>query len=95
VIIRRALNQYTLTGIESISVDGQPLELERWYVVATSDYLQRGSGYRTLARNRNEKYRAEFRRDVLESYLRKESFVKSAFANRFVVGNAKSRKPAA
>jgi 5'-nucleotidase len=86
--------QYALSGIESISVDGQPLELERWYTVATSDYLQRGSGYRTLARNRNEKYRVEFLRDVLESYLRKESFVKSAFANRFVVGRVKRRNPA-
>ena len=88
-------NQYALTRIESISVDGQPLELERWYTVATSDYLQRGSGYRTLARNHNEKYRVEFLRDILELYLRKESFVKSALANRFLVNNTKSRKPTA
>lgn len=88
-------SQYALSRIESITVDGQPFETERWYTVATSDYLQRGSGYHTLARNRNEKYRVEFLRDVLESYLRKESFVKSAFANRFIVSNVKSRKPAA
>ncbi len=88
-------NRCALSRIKSISVDGQPLELERWYTVATSDYLQRGSGYRTLARNRNEKYRVEFLRDVLELYLRKKSFVKSAFANRFTIGKARRRKPVA
>jgi 2',3'-cyclic-nucleotide 2'-phosphodiesterase (5'-nucleotidase family) len=71
--------------IESITVGGKPLDSERWYTVATSDYLQRGSGYHTLAHNRNEKYRVEFLRDVLEEYLAKKSFVESAFTRRFTI----------
>jgi len=71
--------------IKSITVDGNPLEPDRWYTVGTSDYLQRGSGYPDLGNNRNEKYRPEFLRDVLEIYLKNRSSVEMAFNRRFIV----------
>jgi hypothetical protein len=73
--------------IESVTVDGKPLDPERWYTVGTSDYLQRGTGYQELANNRNEWYRPEFLKDVLEQYLRIERFLESAFKQRFEVEN--------
>jgi 2',3'-cyclic-nucleotide 2'-phosphodiesterase (5'-nucleotidase family) len=73
--------------IKSVTVDGKPLDPERWYTVGTSDYLQRGTGYQELANNRNEWYRPEFLKDVLEQYLRIERFLESAFKQRFEVEN--------
>ena len=74
-----------LRKIKSITVDGKPLEPDSWYTIGTSDYLQRGTGYPDLANNRNEKYRPEFLRDVLELYLKKQSFVKMALNRRFII----------
>jgi len=71
--------------IKSITVDGKPIEPDRWYTIGTSDYLQRGTGYPDLGNNRNEKYRPEFLKDILASYLKKKSFVKIAFNKRFIV----------
>ena len=89
VRVRLRKNEEGELEIESVTVDGKPLDSERWYTVATSDYLQRGSGYHTLAHNRNEKYRVEFLRDVLEEYLAKKSFVESAFTRRFAIDGGK------
>ena len=71
--------------IKSITVNGKPLESDRWYTIGTSDYLQRGTGYPDLGNNRNEKYRPEFLRDILELYLKNQSFVKMAFNRRFII----------
>ncbi len=71
--------------VKSITVDERPLDPEKWYTVGTSDYLQRGTGYRDFANNRNDRYRPEFFRDVLEQYLKQERFLKLAFSKRFVV----------
>jgi 2',3'-cyclic-nucleotide 2'-phosphodiesterase (5'-nucleotidase family) len=71
--------------IKSITVESQALEPDRWYSVGTSDFLQRGTGYSELANNRHERYRIEFLRDVLQTYLQKESFLNKAFQKRFIV----------
>jgi 2',3'-cyclic-nucleotide 2'-phosphodiesterase (5'-nucleotidase family) len=93
VRVRLRKNSEGGLDIKSVTVDGELLDFERWYTVATSDYLQRGSGYHTLAHNRNEKYRVEFLRVVLEEYLPKKSFVESAFTRRFTIeGGAKKQK---
>lgn len=78
--------------IRSVAVDGKALDFERWYTVATSDYLQRGTGYHALAHNRNEKYRVEFLRDLLEACLTNRSFVESAFTRRFIMPNDAERR---
>lgn len=70
--------------IKAIMINGHPLDLQRWYRVGTSDYLQRGTGYRDLANSKNEKFRPEFLREVLELYLRKQEFISMAFINRFI-----------
>jgi hypothetical protein len=67
----------------SVTIDNSPLDPKRWYSVGTSDYLQRGTGYRELANNRNERYRPEFLRNVLEKYLRKSEFLRRASKKRF------------
>ncbi|MFX1513035.1 MAG: bifunctional metallophosphatase/5'-nucleotidase [Promethearchaeota archaeon] len=69
--------------ILTVLIDGQLLDPNRWYRVGTSDYLQRGTGYKELANSRNEEYRPEFIRDVLEVYLNKQEFTKAAFITRF------------
>lgn len=91
VQVRFDRHKKPLHRIESITVDGKPLELDKWYAVGTSDYLQRGTGYPDLANNRNERYRPEFLRDILESYLKRQLFLKMALNKRFAA--EESRKP--
>lgn len=69
--------------ITNISVADQPLDDETWYTVATSDYLQRGSGYAPLTNNRNEKYRSEEIRDVIRTYAYKQEFIEKARTHRW------------
>jgi 2',3'-cyclic-nucleotide 2'-phosphodiesterase (5'-nucleotidase family) len=71
--------------VRSITVDSRPLVHDRWYSIGTSDFLQRGTGYSELANNRNERYRPEFLRELLQTYLQKRAFLEKAFDKRFVV----------
>jgi 5'-nucleotidase len=66
----------------------RPIEDEKWYSVATSDYLQRGTGYESLAHNRNETYRAEEIREVIKIYANNPDFVEKASVKRFREQNA-------
>ncbi|AYC29501.1 bifunctional metallophosphatase/5'-nucleotidase [Paenisporosarcina cavernae] len=61
-----------------ISVNGEDLNLEREYVVATTDYLERGSGYTTLKKNHSPIYRAEEIRDVIRVYANNPLFLEKA-----------------
>jgi 5'-nucleotidase len=69
--------------IEAITIGGQPMEDDVWYSVASSDYLQRGSGYASLANNRNDQYQAEEIKDVIRQYANQTDFVKRAMDNRW------------
>lgn len=69
--------------IKTIYLNETPLEGEKWYVVASSDYLQRGSGYPSLAINRNEAYWAEEIKDIIQIYGEKSEFVETAYQNRW------------
>lgn len=60
------------------------LEEEKLYRVATSDYLQRGTGYSSLANNKNEKYNTEYTRDTLRTYLSKPEFMEKCFEDRWI-----------
>ncbi len=68
----------------SIIIDEKSLDEEKWYSIASSDYLQRGSGYFEMANNRNERYNPDFIRDTLRKYLSKEEIIKLAFQKRFI-----------
>ncbi|MET0785514.1 MAG: 5'-nucleotidase C-terminal domain-containing protein [Paenisporosarcina sp.] len=69
--------------VHDVKLDGRSLEDKRWYSVASSDYLQRGSGYAALANNRNDQYRAEEIRDVIREYANQSEFMEQAFTNRW------------
>jgi len=71
--------------IVDILVGGVPLDDEKWYSVASSDYLQRGSGYPSLANNRNVAYHPEEIKDVIREYAAQSEFVESAMVNRWRV----------
>ena len=71
--------------IITILVKGEPLEFDKWYSVASSDYLLRGSGYADLANNRNFAYQPDEIKDVIRQYAEKPSFVSNAFKNRWLV----------
>ena len=68
--------------VVEMRIDGEPIEKERWYSVASSDYLQRGSGYPSLAHNRNEFYRPEEIKEVIKMYAIKPEFVNRAYDKR-------------
>lgn len=69
--------------VHEVLIGNKPLEDEVWYSVASSDYLQRGSGYKSLAHNQNDQYRAEEIRDVIRLYANKPEFIEQAFVNRW------------
>ncbi|MCA1055644.1 5'-nucleotidase C-terminal domain-containing protein [Rossellomorea aquimaris] len=68
-----------------VLIGGELLDEDRWYKAASSDYLQRGSGYPSLANNRNENYLAEEIKDVIRIYARRSDSVKQAAVNRWKV----------
>lgn len=70
--------------IREIFVNGERLEDERWYSIATSDYLQRGTGYSSLKNNRNVRYSPEYIRDTLMDYLSKDNFLEESYKNRWI-----------
>lgn len=76
--------------IRDIIVNGEPLDDNHWYTVASSDYLQRGSGYAALANNRNDVYMAEEIKDVIQLYAQLPEFVEQAFEMRTTMKTANS-----
>ncbi|WP_175987875.1 bifunctional UDP-sugar hydrolase/5'-nucleotidase [Bacillus sp. Marseille-Q1617] len=69
--------------VREVFIAGEPLDDEKWYTVASSDYLQRGSGYPSLANNRNEKYLAEEIKDVIRIYGKRSDFLEKADEGRW------------
>ncbi|MGR3763246.1 bifunctional metallophosphatase/5'-nucleotidase [Rossellomorea sp. NS-SX7] len=69
--------------VHKVLIGGEPLDEENWYTVASSDYLQRGSGYPSLANNSNEKYLAEEIKDVIRIYGERSDFLINAGVNRW------------
>jgi 5'-nucleotidase len=77
-------------NIQEIYIGDKPLDDEAWYRVATSDYLQRGSGYPSLANNRNERYLPEEIRDVIRMYAKENAFIEKAYIKRWRCGEGSS-----
>lgn len=82
--ISGAVVEYDGNNIHRIIVNGEELDEEKYYSVATSDYLQRGTGYKALKSNINEKYRVEYLRIVLKDYLCKDEFLDKAYVDRWI-----------
>lgn len=74
-------------GQPEIFVDGQPLVMERDYRVVMTDYLQRGSGYPSLATEREVVFEAGFIRDLLLRTLPGLSVDSPCFRKRYEEGN--------
>jgi 2',3'-cyclic-nucleotide 2'-phosphodiesterase (5'-nucleotidase family) len=75
--------EYKDRKVSKILIDGNPLDDEKIYTVATSDYLQRGTGYESLSNNINRKYNEEYLRDTLREYLCKNEYITKAFEDRW------------
>lgn len=82
-VSNNAVIEHDGKNILRVMIDDEELEEERTYRIATSDYLQRGTGYPSLANNRNERYNPEYTRDVLREYLNKKEFVEKCFIDRW------------
>ncbi|MGV8983961.1 bifunctional metallophosphatase/5'-nucleotidase [Clostridium sp.] len=82
--VSNALIEHDGRKIINISINGENLEDLRWYSIASSDYLQRGTGYTSLKNNRNVRYNKEYLRDTLREYLCKSEFIEKAFIDRWI-----------
>ena len=82
--ISGAIIEHDGNEINRIIVNGKELDEDKYYSVATSDYLQRGTGYKALANNINEKYNVEYLRIVLRDYLSKDNFLNKAYVDRWI-----------
>jgi 2',3'-cyclic-nucleotide 2'-phosphodiesterase (5'-nucleotidase family) len=76
-----------LSKIKSVEVEGELLKPLKWYKVATSDYLQRGTGYTDFMNSKNEIYKPEWLREILEMYLKQKRFIQLAISKRFIKTN--------
>ncbi len=82
--VSNAIIEHDGRSIKNIFINGKKLDEERWYTVASSDYLQRGTGYTSLKNNRNQKYNNEYLRETLREYLNNKDFVEEAFRDRWI-----------
>ena len=70
--------------LQTITIDGKPLDEEKEYCVLTSDFLQRGYGYEMLGESlKKTSFAKEFFRDLLEMKLNDLQFIESAQVIRF------------
>ncbi|PFG13318.1 bifunctional metallophosphatase/5'-nucleotidase [Bacillus sp. es.036] len=76
--------QHNQNQIKMITINDEAFDPDRWYRVASSDYLLRGSGYPELANNRNFHYQPDEIKDVIREYAEKEAFVTNAYKKRWV-----------
>ena len=82
--IALSLNVQVNCDLQTIEIDGIPLDEEKCYCVITSDFLQRGSGYEMLGESLKEtSFAKEYFRDLLEMKLNDFQFIESAQVIRF------------
>ena len=86
--VSNAVIEHNGRKIINIYINGENLINEKWYSVASSDYLQRGTGYESLKNNINENYNKEYLRDTLRDYIAKSEFIEKAFIDRWILNNA-------
>lgn len=73
--------------IIKVLLENGEMEDDRVYRVSTSDYLQRGTGYPSLASDINIKYNREYIRDTIETYLKDVDYVDKCFEDRWINTN--------
>lgn len=83
--VSNAVIEHNGRKVVNIFINEENLQDEKWYTVATSDYLQRGTGYTSLKNNKNERYNKEYLRDTLREYIAKREFVEKAFTDRWML----------
>ncbi|MDT8717497.1 bifunctional metallophosphatase/5'-nucleotidase [Clostridium sp. 19966] len=83
--VSNAVIEHDGRKIINVFINGEKLKEEKWYTVATSDYLQRGTVYASLKNNRNESYNEEYLRDTLREYIARKDFVDNAFKDRWIL----------
>jgi 5'-nucleotidase len=83
--VSNAVIEHDGRKILNIYIHGEHLNQEQWYTVATSDYLHRGTGYPSLARNREETYSKEYLRDIIQEYISKDEIVDKALVERWIL----------
>ena len=67
----------------AVEIDGKPLDPRKDYTIVTDDYLQRGSGYPSLAVPDEEaKFDKRFIRDLVEEYLMNEAVFQAGEVKR-------------
>lgn len=67
----------------AVEIDGRPLDPEKNYCVITDDYLQRGTGYPSLAvPDSAARFDKRFIRDLVREYLMNEAVFQSAMVSR-------------
>lgn len=77
--------EYDGRNISRVSINGESLDSAKWYKVASSDYLQRGSGYPSFINNKDVEYNSCYLRDVIKEYLEKIEHVEKAFVDRWIL----------
>lgn len=83
--VSNAVIEHDGRRIIAIYINDEELVDDKWYTVASSDYLQRGTGYTSFENNRNETYNKEFLRDTLREYMWRREFVERAFYDRWIL----------
>lgn len=67
----------------ALEIDGNPLDPDRTYTLVTDDYLQRGTGYPSLAVPDGEaRFDKRFIRELVQEYLMNDAVFDAAFARR-------------
>jgi 2',3'-cyclic-nucleotide 2'-phosphodiesterase (5'-nucleotidase family) len=82
--ISGAVIEHDGKNILRVMLDDGEMEDEKTYRVATSDYLQRGTGYPSLAYNANVRYNPEYMRDTMEESLKRVDYVDKCFKDRWI-----------
>lgn len=82
--ISGAIIEHDNNRINRIIINGKDIDEEKYYSVATSDYLQRGTGYKSLANNINVRYNPEYLRITLRDYLCKDMFLNNSYIDRWI-----------
>ncbi len=67
-----------------VKINGETLDEDKDYLIMTSDYLQRGTGYPMLFSKDNVEYKQNYIRDVLEKALADDELIEGCFKDRWV-----------